>query len=178
MSAQRKRVYLTLLAIGAVALLVDRLVLLPRRHGPAPVFGGVLPVQPDASTTQATSAPVEDWVPLIPFPSGVESLAEDASMRDLFQAPEGIDPAPTRTNTMTEAKAPSPSASFQEVHRLTGVLVGESVRGALVDGRWVRVGELVSGCELSNVTGTHAVFTCPDGTVTLSLADETGKIRN
>ncbi|MGB2984558.1 MAG: hypothetical protein WBE26_01635 [Phycisphaerae bacterium] len=179
MSRQRKGAYLTLLAVGAAALAVDRWILTEGITEPDAAFalgaGGSAPViaSPPPEPTSTLS------IPELPFPRGLEPLDQQGLARDLFAPPtlatdrdSSTDKDQRETNGRGGARRAN-SATFVTQHRLNGVLVHQRLKIAIVDGAWVRIGELVDGCTLAAVSGNEARFQCHDAEAVLNVG-ETG----
>jgi hypothetical protein len=178
MSRRRKSAYLMLLALGAVALVVDQW-LLPRsvmEPDLALAVGGLgAEPGPGSASPQASGART---IPELPFPRGLKKYDPHLPMRDLFAPPSlATGPAPP---TPDKAKASSgvderpgntSSAAFVTHHTLDGVLIQEGLKIAIVDGVWVHIGESVAGCALRNISGNEAYFDCFDGEATLKVGD-------
>jgi hypothetical protein len=68
------------------------------------------------------------------------------------------------------AARPDPVARFRAAHRLTGVLLSDDNRRAIIDGRSLAVGERLDGFTLLSVDKDRAVLAAKEGRVTLTLA--------
>ena len=168
---QKKRVYLGLMLLCAIALIVDRVVLSDSVTGPAVVAAaGQAPALP-ASPTPPLS------IPELPFPPGIEPLDPTSEIRDLFAPPltrrqNGMDAASDNEVSSTAGQSPAGQSNrdlFATTHVLNAIMVNERLRIAIIDGQWRRIGESVDGCTLTDITGGEVRFECYDGTASLRL---------
>ncbi len=182
-SRRKKQLYLGVVLLGGIALAVDRLIL------PA---GVTEPAEATASVSQSASGAGDNTgptsgetfsIPEVPFPRGVMPLSPDAKMRDLFvplarrsfgdplnsSADNGRD-----GSTEDEAAGRLSSAAFVSQHSLQGVMVNPRLKIAIVDADWLRLGEVIDGCTLSDIDGGAARFECFDGEAVLSVVNEVG----
>ncbi len=179
MTVRRRGTYLTLLAIGAMALAVDRWILSDGATGPA-----VATALNPSDTNESPSAPGPTstsklMIPELPFPHGLETVDAGGTVRDLFAPPlflggeNSSGSAADKDSTARDGRnaSASTSATFMAHHRLEGVLVHERLRIAIVDGIWVRVGQTIDGCRLTVLSGNEARFTCDDNEATLHVRD-------
>lgn len=185
MSPRKKKTYLAIIALGGVALLVDRLLL------PAPITG------PDAAVAQAAPIGAQlaagtnggvprtaAWaIPELPFPQGLSAYRAGTEFRDLFAPPgsqwshgtndhsaDGSESAPgARGNRGTTA------AAFADHHAVSGVVIIASWKIAVVDGKWVRIGESIGGCTVTAIRENEAVFRCRDGDTSLKVIAPPGR---
>lgn len=175
MNNRKRTIYAGILILGALALLTDRLL-----YGPS--------VQPAAAAGRSLSAlGVETSVaPTVsvaaaPFPDALPAQGPLEHLRDIFTPTEraqiallGIsadrDP---RTGRLRRGGAPDvvTAEKFQQNHRLTAVLVGKESSFAIVDDNWLRVGDTLDTCELTEITGTGASFKCANGLASLSAVE-------
>lgn len=174
MNKRKKRIYGAILLLALLALLLDRL-----SSGPAPSRAagytsrplsdlGVVPI--DTTTVSVAAAP---------FPSIPGETVRTGSVRDVFAATESVrkamlseegrDGESGQTRGRGARVATATPASFEDVHRLKGVMSGARNSFAVVDDTWLRVGDTLDRCELLAVTPTTATFRCPIGEVTLSV---------
>lgn len=200
MMSSRKRTYLVLMSLGAAALFVDRCVLTEGTPAPASavealpfVVDAESPVshRPGAPGRRTTFplvkgglkgiAPEELSVPELPFPRNLNPFDSSAPIRDIFARPrflamettdQGASDSPETTAKPGEKKRIG-HAAFAVQHRLKAVMVKEGLKIAIVDGRWMQVGDDVDGCTLSCISGESAVFRCRDGDALLSPFERT-----
>ena len=109
---------------------------------------------------------------MIPFPKALSTLSPDESIPDLF-LPSGMRHAEAGDSGsgVGHAELRIRAAGFEEQYKLTGVMINARVHMAVVNGMWVEIGQSLSGCRLTIITGTEAEFHCPDGPVTLRLSE-------
>ncbi len=178
MASRRKRAYLVVILLGAVALAADRLLLQDPATGPEVAVA-------ESDVVRSTPAPSVDHavrpapIPELPFPTGLERFAlsgTDETIRDLFSAPRarGAGDA-TGTNSAhvsdTDGKNRLSGDAFRTHHRLGGVVIHQRLRIAVVDDVWVKKGQSLDGCELVDIAGNEARFECHDETVVLEVLD-------
>ena len=167
----KKRVYLGLMLLCAVALIVDRVVLSDSVTGPA-----VVAAAGRASALPASPAPPLS-IPELPFPQGIEPLDPTSEIRDLFAPPpsepqDQTDAASDNEDSSTPGQNPTgqvPRDLFVTKHVLHAVMVNERLKIAIVDGRWRRIGETIDGCTLTDISGGEVRFECYDGSASLRL---------
>lgn len=181
MSQTKRRVYIGIMIVGAMALAVDRFALsgatvvaletTGQVHTPT---AGVATLTAGAATQVALESPTSLPIPEIPFPRGVKDYASVLPVRDLFArvSVSGaiVDVTPDKDGTVSaSSKRPMvlSSAVFAERRRLNAIVMVQRLKIAVVDGNWVRVGQVIDGCELRSVSGTQARFVCHDGDAVL-----------
>ena len=189
MDSRKKKLYGLLIAVGAVALAVDRIFL---SGGPAPAGAagtvmstgsksvGVEPAasnaaRPNASTAENAASTGNRLIPDIPFPRGVAPWDPDKPMRDLFRPPfqevsnlgDGAN-----SNSVRKARDLPGRDGFSDRHKLQLVLTKENFHVAVIDGAWLRVGDSVEGCVLREIRGAAAVFSCHNGDAALSATGD------
>ncbi len=172
---KKKTIYLSLIGLGAVALLLDRLFV---SHGtPESALASDTTTPSTSETPPAAAEAPREMIPEIPFPRGVRPWSPESGTRDLF------DPA-NRFHTDAAYKSgefedPASNAArggkrqFMQRHRLNGVLVQESLKIAVVDGRWMQTGQALDDCTLKSVEGVAVTFSCPDGEAVLVIPGAT-----
>ncbi len=173
MPISKRKAYLVAIALGGVALVVDKCVLTEGVTAPesAEATPNPRPIAPQPSQNGAASAEI----PELPFPRNLPSFDGQRNIRDLFlrtsvAAEDGSgDGQDNNHGSPSSNKANLRRGQFQQSHRLNGVLIQQGLRIAIVDGRWIRLGEIVSGCELIEVTGNEARFRCLDGDGVLTV---------
>ena len=185
MTKRKKTIYAAILALGAAALLIDRLLSPPSvqlaaaSDRPLTALGVETPEAPAASVAAAP----------VPAPRRRPSERSEDSpflpVRDLFATTDtvrtallGVPDDPLSPNPLSGPGGladVATAAIFEQEHRLTGVMVraaGFSPRGdlsiAVVDGVWLRVGDTLDGCKLIDITGAGVSFQCAGGVASLS----------
>jgi len=162
---RRKRFYGALLLCSGGALLVDRCMLKRGVTAPDTALAAHAPV---------SAAPAGEVlsIPEVPFPHAVSAFRAAQPVRDLFLHPslrgggEGTD-NPQNGLPGTSRVAPAASAAFAEQRRLDAVLINQGLRIAIVDGQWMRTGQILDGCTLQDIQGNSVLFKCSDGDATL-----------
>jgi hypothetical protein len=120
-------------------------------------------------------------IPELPFPRNLNPFDPSAPIRDIFARPqfaamdtanEGASDSPERSGKPGE-KQRIGRAAFAAQHRLDAIMIQQSLKIAILDGRWMQVGDVVDGCTLSDISGESAVFRCRDGDALLSPFERT-----
>lgn len=170
MSTKRKQSYLLFAIVGILGLVFDRLVL-----------SDVDTVPAKASASQA-QIPVKESgflsMPELPFPKNLEPYSTHRAIRDIFAMPTDLQPATAIEDATAQMGADQhpggdnealTAAQFLLEHHLDGLLDTNGLRLAIVDGQWLRVGQLISGCTLERIIGTSAHFECVNGPAELKI---------
>ncbi len=180
--ASKTKVYLALIAAGLAVLVVDRCFL----GASAPASTAASEVEPAAKAEGGESMPAPPprpvpnqapgaqgsklSVPELHFPRNLPAYDPAFEMRDVFARREednSISDVGHTGKTGSGKKGAAGDAigreAFQTAHRLDAVMVQESLRIAVVDGRWMRVGDAVDRCTLTRIEGDAVVFQCHDG---------------
>jgi hypothetical protein len=172
---RRKQLYGGFLLLGALALLADR-GLFSQSHGPAGALadgsqslGGTIAIGHDGPSVLVAATP---------FPSVYDSDEPPADVRDMFRITDTIraamdmnenDETDGPQGPRSRVRPPVALAPFSERHSLQAVMVSRGVRIAVIDGRWVRIGDQLDDCQLADIIGTQAEFDCGDRRETLSI---------
>ena len=170
MQPSKNKIYIAFMLLGGAALVVDRCVLTPSVTMPASVAASVAATAPPPP---ATSAPSADTLAILelPFPRAIPAWDAQSPIRDLF-APfsddDSADKRRTRSPRGTD-EGQGTCAGLLSQHHLEAVLVQESLKIAILDGAWVRIGESVDGCVLTEIVGNKVRFRCRDGDTLLTL---------
>ena len=181
--AGKTKVYLSLIGAALVGLAVDKCYF--GATAPAPTNAGELDTEVTRNDSEGksaqsvrvssnTSGAPKRNVPQLHFPRHLPSYDSAYELRDVF-APigtEGIEAAIAQSGKGKSGKDTAAGTigrdAFEANHRVDAVMVQESLKIALVDGRWVRVGDMVDGCELTGIEGNSVLFECHDGVTELS----------
>jgi hypothetical protein len=184
MSANRKKLYGCILLLGLAGLLVDRLLFaepsaaVATTSEPEPVDSE----QPDPSAANGPYGPTTGnpgALAAAPFPRELPPLNPNVAVRDIFALtavarramsdPVGLATSggPLADNVRVHGTT---IAQFTEKHRLSAVMAGAGARLAIVDDRWLQIGQSVDGCKLLEITGQKAIFQCADGAAELEVA--------
>ena len=184
MSLQKRRTYLALMAAGGVALVVDRLVLTDGVTGPSVAVA----LTPDASTapveTASAQGAIPSSIPELPFPRSLGTLDVDAAIRDLFAPPEldadagASGSQPGKNQPGGDGDGYTTGAMFVSRHRLSAVLIQQGLRIAVINTRWVRIGDTLEDCTLLSISGNEALFECPDGEAVLKVIEPGSVLRD
>lgn len=177
MNSRRRKIYLSLIAIGLVALVIDRLFILHPtggKGGPARAVASAIVRAGESKPTDASDV-VGRWnVPkLIAIPDKWRDLMVDSArtVRDPFVASTELAPEADEIEdeTETETEAAAPTVSFAERHAVEAVLVTPQGPQAIVDGRILKVGDWIDGHRVERIDTSSVVFQGVDETVTLHL---------
>ena len=177
MPRPKTKIYIAVMLLGGVALVVDRCVLTPSVTTPAPAAASVLTTTPGApgpmTAVPGVRGSTETLATLeLPFPRAVPAWNPHSSIRDIF-APFSDEDETDKRRTRSSRDAEGghgTCADFVTQHHLQAVLVQESLKIAILDGAWVRIGESVDGCVLTEIVGNKVRFSCRDGDTVLALS--------
>jgi hypothetical protein len=187
MSRKRKRTYFAVMIVGGLALVVDRCVPSDGTLDPVAAVARVPGDSPTPASARPGETPPASSIPELPFPRDIELYDPDSPIPDLFTPPESVLPRDatdgaagkaTQDGERNTSVVGAARATFRLKHRLTGVLIDERLRIAIVDGMWVRVGQSLDGCVLSAVSGNQARFACHDGESVLEITDGSAGVRD
>ncbi len=185
-SLGRKRAYGAVMILAAAALAVDRCALSNEQAVALSAGGDIAHTEAHGLVDQRSpslGARANVSIPELPFPRGVAALdlpTFGSPCRDLFAPPESVvnrntpdistdsDDASMNRDKRSERVN---CATFLTHHRLSGVLLFERLRIAVVDGMWLRKGQLLDGCTLIFVSGNEARFECYDGQTVLRVTN-------
>lgn len=165
MDPRKKKYYLLVIGLSGAGLIVDSLI--PTGNATVPAAAGAAPTRPIVKTA-AEALPL---IPRLPFPRSLRTWDRSSDIRDIFLPPRmasnatGKGQSPDETPSYADHE--TNRESFASQHALHAVMVSGSLRIAIVDGTWVRVGENFDGCELERISNNQASFSCYDGIVTL-----------
>jgi len=168
MPHRRNRYYAGMMLFSGVALLVDRCVLPDSAGAPDAALAAPAIAPPATPTTGPRS------IPEVPFPHRVAAFSSARPLRDVFLQPArqgggGAADNSGRAGPKAAGPATTDRATFMTQHRLEGTLIDQGLRIAVVDGRWLRAGQVLDDCALESVAGDSVTFTCSDGPTTLFL---------
>ena len=182
MTPRKKRIYLTLIALSALGLIVDRLAVpapgvaaSPAAPAPPAEASAGLPTQRLPET--AGAGPVSAVLAAAPFPEKLRNAAPPA--RDLFEPTEQarrslIGQGPSGGAGAERTSLPADQARlvaerFMQAHELSAVVNDGEFIVAILDGMWVRIGAEFDGCILTRIEGRRAIFDCGGAAVELSV---------
>ena len=171
MQPSKNKIYIAFMLLGGAALVVDRCVLTPSVTMPATVAASVAATSPPPPA--ASAPPAETLVILeLPFPRAIPAWDPQSPIRDLFALfsdEDATDKRRTRSPRGADA-GQGTCAGLLSQHHLEAVLVQDSLKIAILDGAWVRIGESVDGCVLTEIVGHKVRFRCRDGDTLLTLS--------
>lgn len=177
MPRSKKKTYLAVMLIGGAALVIDRCFLTPGVTGPAPVAASVtttnsgVPAPGMDAPRPATAAQTLTTLEL-PFPRAIPVWNPQSPIRDIF-APYSEGDATDKPRTRSHRNGDGGQgtcAGFVSQYHLEAVLVQESLKIAILDGAWVKIGESIGGCVLTEIIGAKVRFRCRDGDAVLALS--------
>jgi len=120
-------------------------------------------------------------IPELPFPRNLNPYDPSAPIRDIFMRPPSaaVETADQAASDSPESAATSGEkqrigrAAFAAQHRLDAIMIQQRLKIAILDGRWMQVGDVIDGCTLFVINGESAVFRCRDGDALLSPFERT-----
>ncbi len=181
MTLKKKQLYAAIVALGACALLVDRFLILKETGALQSASASTQSSSPESARTAIASSEDETAIPELHFPKDIPKVALDDQLRDWFEPPASpSDPSNNlQINSLTSHKGnfkklpppQTPSERLVSEHHLNAIIDTPTVKVAVVDGEWIRIGETVGECTLSALAGRSAHFSCLDADVTMSLFD-------
>jgi hypothetical protein len=187
--SKKKIIYGVIIAVGFVALTVDRLT----GDGPAQAAAS-----PKPAATADTKVALDEGSPLAngaagrvaaaSFPRQLEGPQTGGPVRDAF----GLTPAIIKVMRPPEAEQPAGQPGkpgeqpakprmtadrFISEHRLTAVMHGPAVAIAVVNGQWIEPGQALDECKLVEITGRSALFECSGeiAELTVEIPGQTGR---
>ncbi|MFQ5462350.1 MAG: hypothetical protein ACE5E5_06945 [Phycisphaerae bacterium] len=181
MVTARKKTYGAVLLLCVAALAVDQLFLSGDAIDPRSAAGAS-----DAAMDQSAQGPTshereETIIPTLRFPFGVQkyatpSLAVDVFVPPPFRGSEGGQQAGTGMASATLSESSTSDrldrTTFASRYRLDGMIVTQETRLVIIDGTWIRIGESMGGCRLTEIVERDAVFDCFDGQAVLRFSYE------
>ncbi len=179
MQRPTKRTYFVVMLLGGVALIVDRCVLTKSVTNPRPVTVATTslpdtsgPKIADALSTGASGTTETPLILELPFPRSIPAWNPQTPIRDIF-APISDDDETDRQHPRSQREAAGghgTCAGLLAHYHLEAVLVQESFKIAILNGAWVRVGESVDECTLTEIIGNNVRFRCRDGDTIMTLS--------
>jgi len=177
MNVTKNKIYLMVLGLAGLALLVDRVFLSGDDGTPQSASAGDLALPRANSLAPAEEHAEAAPIPELPFPRAVERFAGKATTRDVFAPPAlpgraEAEDAPE--NQAEHARHPASAdavgrAAFADRYRVTAIVHDEGLKIAVIDGRWLRLGATLDGCELIRIERRSAHFKCYDGEAILEF---------
>ena len=176
MSPKKRKSYLVVMALGGVALIVDRVILTDVDGSPNTAIasaGATNDLDALVNTPSVGAALTTAAIPELPFPKLPKTTGFSADTRDMFEPPRRV---VSRTAEPDNQDSDFPVGSqgddvetFRSRHRLSGLLLHQGLKIAVVNGRWMRINDALDGCELVSVLPDRAVFKCRDGQAELTI---------
>lgn len=167
----KNKFYVAFMLLGGAALVVDRCVLTPSVTMPATVAASAPhTAAPSAASTSSSSETLATLE--LPFPRAIPTWDPQSPIRDIF-APFSDDDVTDKRHSRSSRGADAVQgtcAGLLSQHHLEAVLVQESLKMAILDGVWVRLGESVDGCVLTEIVGNKVRFRCRDGDTLLTVS--------
>jgi hypothetical protein len=175
----KKKLYVLVMILGGIALFVDR-VFLSSSSEPEVAEAATTATADDkpASVKAVSPTPQASPIPELNFPRQLPAYDVSTLLRDWFEAPKlpGIEQPPEGTpdngsplDLRAAVALVSAKEAFVANHRLDGIVINDNWQIAIVDSVWLRVGQAMDDCMLSEVSGRTAVFACEDGDAQLTL---------
>ena len=180
---KKHKAYGAVVAVGALALLVDRVFLDSSQTSPEAATGEVLA----APTGEGPPAKSTQTIP-VPPPSILGTDQSVAARLAALTGSKGLDPAGVRDAFCPapawigapEADVPvvesveSQAERFGRSHQLQAVMVGDLGSYAIIDGKCVFVGQTLDGFKLVSVGQASATLEAGGTRVTLKLKSDVG----
>ena len=168
---RKRKIYLTILAVGLIALGIDRVVLLPSRTEARPVTTTpppdppVAPVPdiPKANTTNV-AAPAR-----VTIADRLDALAK-AHGYDPTSLPNAFEPS-SAWSEVEAAPRVSTASRFLQEHTLNAVMAGEGDGYAIINGKSLFIGHVIDGFMLVEVRQRSAVLESQGTRVELALPE-------
>ena len=169
---RRQMTCLATFALAMVALVVDRLWVVPRSAAATQTSG-------PAKATAERVAPIAPVPDVLPATNTVAQRldavcapyeAPGTVARDAFRSPAGWD-GPAKAAPPPAPDAPGEEQMFTQRHHLTAIVIHDQTRCAFVDGALVDCGQTLDGFELVAVDEGSATFRAGDTQAVLRLPD-------
>lgn len=178
MPSRRRRIYLTIIAVGLVLVAIDRLYVQP---GDAPLGPRTAAAQSRApSAARERAADVKSfariWVPPISLevPQAWKELAEqaDAMLRQPFSTGRPGRAAGLVSATADEDLETETIGAFADRHRLEAILTSRTRPLAIIDGQVVTEGQRIEEYVIEKIERWSVRLRSADDTVVLTLPSE------
>lgn len=164
----KNRIYVAITLVALCALFFDRLVLNGSTN-PAPATAAV--AAQDVATRTGDLTPAALSIPELPFPRNLPHPSTGLLQRDIF-APPGVSASPDRSKQDGKSRKMSDAVTFTTRNRLEAVLSDTSGAIAVVNGKWVYIGQSFDGCTLTRINGATAIFHCGDSETVLNVVQD------
>ncbi len=179
MGTSRKKTYVAVLLLCVLAFGVDQLFLSGDARGPQQAAGALTaPPAPSPLDLVRNEGP-ETVIPALPFPFEVQKFASATLRADVFVPPpfrasNGIDSGgnavPSSRLSESSKTGLLDRTTFAALFRLAGMISNKEIQLVIIDGTWIRIGESLRGCRLTDIVDRDAVFECFDGKATLHFS--------
>ncbi len=173
----KQKVYASVLGLGVTALIVDRVVLLPRESAAQ----SAEPVEPAVALSTPVVEAARELVSASVLSASTVTIADEldrvAATRgfDLVRIPDAFQPSSSWLTGQMETEAPAPDRSaaerFKQEHTLTAVMATGSKGYAIVDGKFLLIGQEMDGFTLVAVGNRSAVLESAEARVELTLSE-------
>lgn len=173
----KQKVYASILGLGVTGLIVDRVVLLPQESAAqlaVPVAAAVALSTPVIEAArQLVSASVLS-TSTVSIADELDRVAEARGF-DLVRVPDAFQPSSSWSTGQMETEAPAPDRSaverFKQDHTLTAVMVTESKGYAIIDGKFLLIGQEMDGFTLVAVGDRSVVLESTEARVELTISE-------
>ncbi len=173
----KQKVYASILGLGVIALIVDRVVLLPQESAAQPAE----PVEPAVALSTPVVEAARELVSASVLSTSTVTIADEldrvAETRgfDLVSVPDAFQPSSSWLTGQMETEAPAPDRSvaerFKQEHTLTAVMVMGSKGYAIIDGEFLLMGQEMEGFTLVAVGDRSVVLESTEARVELTLPE-------
>lgn len=176
-SSRERNVFIGILGVALTGLAVDRVFLGSGATGPAAASAAAeeFAVDPFSDLLEVELAEAADEPePLTSALAGrLEAFTrsgehELGDLPDIFEPSASWRSAPSSEGAVA-ARPASASEAFQAAHRLNAVMLSDSKPGAVVDGRFLTIGQDLDGFVLTSVSERSAVFKAENEQAELAL---------
>lgn len=177
MDQKKKKLYLGVIALGGVALLVDRLILSPDAASPASTSAATGPTRTGGQAGGEDDKAVT--IPELNFPRDLIPFDPKGTIRDVFAVPDAFAPPDNRepgrgAGSLADGKSKALTADeFENRYTVTAILTRQGLRIAVVEGRNMQIGSKLDGFTLADIEGGEVIFTRDNQKATLSLIRHT-----
>ncbi len=173
----KQKVYASILGLGVIALIVDRVVLLPQESAAQPAE----PVEPAVALSTPVVEAARELVSASVLSTSTVTIADEldrvAETRgfDLVSVPNAFQPSSSWFTGQVETEAPAPDRSaaerFKQEHTLTAVMATGSRGYAIIDGQFLLMGQEMDGFTLVAVGARSAVLESAEARVELTFSE-------
>jgi len=175
---RKAKIYAALATLALTALVIDRCFI--GTTAPQTTLALENNASPDESEDPTTPRPqrslrhpavAQTTAPELHFPRNLPAFDASTEIRDIFTRLEEEslhDPSQPSSGKKSASKKTVADEglgreTFLAVHRIDAVMTQDRLKIALVDGRWLRPGDVLDHCTLTHIEGDSATFQCHDG---------------